>query len=193
MKPTDVLDAWFGAPDTSRYGQASKQWFKKDAEFDAMLQRRFGDVIEQALAGGLDDWTASPLGTLALILLLDQFTRNCFRRTARSFAGDARAVSLAQALVASGGDRTLPTVHHRVFAYLPFEHDERMASQAESVRLFSALYASSRDETVKENLVYAHRHADVIARFGRFPHRNAVLGRETTPEEARWLQKNGGF
>jgi uncharacterized protein (DUF924 family) len=189
----DVLDAWFGAPDSSEFGRPRRQWFKKDAAFDAMLASRFGHVLDQALDGKLAHWSDTPLGKLALIVLLDQFTRNCFRNTPRAFAGDAQALSLARALVLTGDDRMLPSIQHRAFAYMPFEHDETIASQREGVRLFTELYEESRDESIEHSLRYAVRHAAVIERFGRFPHRNAILGRETTMQEAQWLRENGGF
>jgi len=188
-----VLDVWFGAPDSAEYGHARKVWFKKDATFDAMLHERFGALLEDALEGRLASWSATPLGALALIVLLDQFTRNCFRRTPRAFAGDAEALKLARTLVDTGDELTLPTVHHRVFVIMPFEHDETLASQREAVRLHQALFDETGDKDVEDGLKYALRHAEVIERFGRFPHRNDILGRETTVEERAWLKKKGGF
>ena len=188
-----VLDAWFGAPDSAEYGHSRKAWFKKNATFDAMLHERFGALLEEALEGRLASWSETPLGALALIVLLDQFTRNCFRNTPRAFAGDKAALKLARTLVDTRDELTLPTNHHRVFAYMPFEHDETMASQREAVRLFQALSDETGDKDVEDFLQYARRHADVIERFGRFPHRNVILGRETTAEEHAWLKKKGGF
>ncbi|WP_158933889.1 DUF924 family protein [Burkholderia sp. S171] len=188
-----VLDVWFGAPDSAEFGHARKAWFKKDATFDAMLRERFGALIEEALESQLASWSETPLGAVALIVLLDQFTRNCFRNTPRAFAGDDEALRLARMLVKTGHERTLPTIHHRVFAYMPFEHDETLASQREAVRLFQALFDETNDKDVEDFLHYARRHADVIERFGRFPHRNVILGRETTAEEHVWLKKKGGF
>jgi len=188
-----VLDTWFGAPDSAEYGDARKAWFKKNATFDTMLHERFGAVLEEALEGQLASWSETPLGALALIVLLDQFTRNCFRYTPRAFAGDREALRLAHALVDTRDELTLPTIHHRVFAYMPFEHDETMASQREAVRLFQALFDETGDKDVEDFLQYARRHADVIEQFGRFPHRNVILGRETTAEEHAWLKTKGGF
>ena len=188
-----VLDAWFGAPDSAEFGHARKVWFKKDATFDAMLHERFGALLEEALEGRLASWSATPLGALALIVLLDQFTRNCFRETPRAFAGDNEALKLAHKLVDTRGELTLPTIHHRVFVYMPFEHDETLASQHESVRLHQTLFDETGDKDIKDRLKYAHSHAEVIERFGRFPHRNVILGRETTAEEHAWLKKKGGF
>jgi uncharacterized protein (DUF924 family) len=188
-----VLDAWFGAPGSAEFGHARKIWFKKNAVFDAMLHERFGAMLEEALAGELASWSATPPGALALIVLLDQFTRNCFRGTPRAFAGDAEALKLARTLVDTRDELTLPTIHHRVFVYMPFEHDETLESQREAVRLQKALFDETGDKDVASGLKYALRHAEVIERFGRFPHRNAILGRETTVEERAWLAKKGGF
>jgi uncharacterized protein (DUF924 family) len=188
-----VLDTWFGAPDSAEFGHARKVWFKKDVTFDALLNERFGALLEEALEGRLTSWAATPPGTLALIVLLDQFTRNCFRGTPRAFAGDDEALKLARTLVDTRDELTLPTIHHRVFVTMPFEHDEALASQREAVRLLQALFDETGDKDVEDSLDYALRHAEVIARFGRFPHRNVVLGRETTAEERTWLKQKGGF
>jgi uncharacterized protein (DUF924 family) len=188
-----VLDTWFGAPDSAQFGHARKVWFKKDVTFDALLNERFGALLEEALEGRLTSWAATPPGTLALIVLLDQFTRNCFRGTPRAFAGDDEALKLARTLVDTRDELTLPTIHHRVFVTMPFEHDEALASQREAVRLLQALFDETGDKDVEDSLDYALRHAEVIARFGRFPHRNVVLGRETTAEERTWLKQKGGF
>lgn len=183
-----VLDCWFGTPDEPDFGVARKSWFARDAAFDTMLRERFGSLIDAARESRLDDWTATPLGMLALIVVLDQFSRNCHRNTPRAFDGDQKALRTAQQMVASGADRVLPSAHHRAFAYLPFEHDETMASQHESMRLFKQLDAEPGGES---NYRFAVRHAEIIERFGRFPHRNAVLGRVSTAEEADFLRKPG--
>jgi uncharacterized protein (DUF924 family) len=183
-----VLDFWFGAPDDPQHLLPRKQWFTKDEAFDTSIRERFGAVIESAIAGGCAHWAATPTGAVAQIVLLDQFTRNAWRGSARAFAGDTRALAAAQALVADGHDRTLTGVQ-RQFVYLPFEHAEDPAMQSESVRLFAQL---ERDEpAVGELLIWAQRHHDVIERFGRFPHRNAALGRASTPEEIAFLQQPG--
>lgn len=183
-----VLDFWFGAPGSPEHGRDRPEWFRKDAAFDALIRARFGATIEEALAGSLDAWATGPAGTLALIVVLDQFTRNSFRDTPRAFAGDPPARALAQRLVAAGDDLRLPP-WQRAFAYLPFEHAEDLALQHESVRRFEALAAV--DPGQAEGLDYARRHFDVIARFGRFPHRNAILGRVDTAEEAAFLRQPG--
>ncbi|WP_250452037.1 DUF924 family protein [Caballeronia sp. ATUFL_M2_KS44] len=186
----DVLDVWFGAAGSPEFGTERKTWWKKKRAFDAMLAGRFGALLDEAQAGGLRDWERSPLGTLALIVLLDQFSRNCHRHTPRAFAGDARALALAKSLVETGDDLRLPSAFHRAFAYMPFLHDESIESQRESLCLFGKL----KDETgVSSFHESAAEHADVIGRFGRYPHRNRILGRETSPEEASWLAEYGGF
>ena len=192
--PQEVLDFWFGPPDDPGYGQTRSQWFRKDEAFDASIAQRFGTLIEGALVGAIDDWVgtaASPLPALARVIVLDQFTRNAFRGTARAFAGDAMALQTARWLVASGVDRQLTGVQ-RLFAYLPFEHAEDLAHQRTSLQLFEQL---GRDEpTLADLLDWARRHHDVVARFGRFPHRNAALGRVSSPEEIAFLQQPGsGF
>ncbi|SAL36895.1 membrane protein [Caballeronia peredens] len=186
----EILDLWFGAPGSPEFGTERKLWWKKKRTFDSLLTERFAALLETAHAGGLREWERAPLATLALIVLLDQFSRNCFRNTPRAFAGDARALALARSLVERGDDLRLPGAYHRAFAYMPFEHDESMQSQRESVRLFGKL----KDETsVISFYESALEHAEVIGRFGRFPHRNRILGRETTPEEEAWLAEHGGF
>ena len=189
-----VLDFWFGATDDAGHAEPRKAWFTKDAAFDAGIDHRFGALIEQALAGDLDGWITrpiEPLPALALVIVLDQFTRNAFRDTARAFAGDARALQTARAMVASGADRALSGVQ-RGFVYLPFEHAEDLSHQRTAVQLFQQL---AHEEPARADLVHwAQRHHDVVGRFGRFPHRNAALGRASTPEEADFLLTPGsGF
>ena len=190
----EVLAFWFGPPDDSANRQTRPQWFRKDAAFDADIAQRFGALIERALAGGIDDWAAlplAPLPALARVIVLDQFTRNSFRGTARAYAGDAMALQTARALVASGLDRKLTGVQ-RQFVYLPFEHAEDLAHQRTAVQLFEQL---GRDEPDLAGLLeWAQRHHDVVARFGRFPHRNALLGRLSSAEELAYLAEPGsGF
>ena len=190
----EVLDFWFGPPGDPGHARPRAQWFVKDPSFDAEIARRFGPLVERALAGGIDDWLArplQPLPALAYVVVLDQFTRNAWRDSARAFAGDVQALQAARALVASGADRALNGVQ-RQFVYLPFEHDEDRSHQRTSVQLFRQL---ERDEPALTGLVdWAQRHHDIIERFGRFPHRNAVLGRVSTAEEAAFLLTPGsGF
>lgn len=191
-----VLDCWFGAPDTPDFGAERKSWFSRDEAFDTRLRERFGALIDAANDafsdttgdGTLDHWQRTPLGALALIILLDQFSRNCHRHTPRAFAADQKALRIAQRMIATGADRLLPSAHHRAFAYLPFEHDETLASQHESLRLFKQLEAEPGGESYYR---FAVRHAAIIERFGRFPHRNAILGRLSTAEETAFLREPG--
>ena len=183
-----VLDFWFGPPGSAEYGSDRKAWFGKDEAFDAAIRERFGPTIERGLRGELGDWAGSPQAALARIVVLDQFTRNAFRDTPRAFAGDAQALALASALVGERGDEALPGFM-RGFVYLPFEHAEGMAMQDEAVRLFTRLAAA--DPARASMLDYAQRHRSVIERFGRFPHRNEILGRQSTAEEIAFLQQPG--
>jgi uncharacterized protein (DUF924 family) len=182
-RAADVLHFWFGTSDTAR-----DEWFRKDPAFDARIRERFGFLVEQALAGGLADWDVAADTALARVLLLDQFTRNIHRGSPRAFDGDVLALALARSMVARGADQALPPLR-RVFAYLPFEHAEDEAAQRESLRLFRALAAAH--PTLAPYDDYARRHAVVIERFGRFPHRNAILGRASTPEDAAFLREPG--
>lgn len=177
-----ILDFWFGAADAPR-----DEWFRKDAAFDERIRARFGALVERALAGELVAWERAPHTALARILLLDQFTRNIFRDTPRAFAGDAQALVVAEAAVARGFDRALDPLQ-RWFLYLPYEHAEGAAMQRRSLALFEAL---ARETGNAEPLEWARRHADVIFRFGRYPHRNAILGRASTPEEIAFLREPG--
>ena len=184
----DVLDFWFGAPGTAEFGQSRKLWFNGGAALDAQLRERFGTLLDAARSGERDGWAATPLGALALIVVLDQFSRNIHRGTPDAFAADARALAHARAVVAAGWDARLPSGHHRAFAYLPFEHDETPDSQRESVRLCAPL---EDEDGCAGYYDYALRHAEVVERFGRFPHRNAILGRPSKPEETVFLREPG--
>lgn len=188
MSPQEILDFWFGAPGSAEFGSSRAQWFRKDLAFDALIAQRFGATVNAALAGELRDWEATAAGSLARIVVLDQFTRNMFRETPRAFAGDPFALSTAQSILARGDDAMLLPVQ-RTFVYLPFEHAEDLALQQRSVALFSALAAEHA--SLQGNLDYAIRHRDVIQRFGRFPHRNALLGRPSTAEELAFLALPG--
>ena len=183
-----VLDFWFGTPDSARFGAAWDRWFARDDGFDTALRERFGATLAAARRGDCDSWQRSPLGALALVIVLDQFSRNAYRDTPDAFAADARALAAARRLVGRGGDRRLPSAHHRAFAYLPFEHAEAGEAQAESVRLFEALARETGEDSYRD---YALRHAEIVARFGRFPHRNAVLGRESSESERAFLLEPG--
>ena len=185
-----VVHFWFGAPGSPERGKARTAWFRKDDAFDDEIRRRFGEAVEIALAGGLGEWCTNAEGSLARILLLDQFTRNIFRGSARAFAGDQRALATAEEAVARGFDREL-TARERWFMYMPFEHAENVKAQHRSLQLFGALAQEMGDD---DPLVWARKHAEVVFRFGRYPHRNAVLGRPSTPEEEQYLREPGaGF
>jgi len=182
----EVLDYWFGTE-----GAVRTEWFRKDPAFDAEILHRFGRLIDEAVMGGLTDWQRDARSSLARIVLLDQFTRNTQRNRAEAFAGDALALAAARQMVASGQDLSLTPVQ-RGFAYLPFEHAEDLAAQDEAIRLFTALAADAPDQMGL--LDYARRHRTIVERFGRFPHRNAALGRPSTPEEVEFLkQPRSGF
>ena len=184
-QPAEVLAFWFGQPPTEH---PRAEWFRKDPAFDERIRQRFGAALQLALGGGLQHWDLHPEGALARILVLDQFTRNAFRDTPGAFAGDAQALAAARALVAAGGHaRLLPL--QRWFAYLPFEHAEDRAVQGQSLQLFAAL---ARDHpALADAQHWAVKHAEVIERFGRYPHRNALLGRASTPEEEAFLRQPG--
>jgi uncharacterized protein (DUF924 family) len=183
-----VLDFWFGRLGEAHHLQTRPEWFRKDEAFDALITQRFGALIDAGLRGELAPWAQQPQSALALIVLLDQFTRNTRRGTAGMFAGDAQALASARALVERGDDLHLAGVQ-RQFVYLPFEHAETLADQIECLRLFARL---SRDEPALAGLrEWAQKHHDVVARFGRFPHRNAALGRASTAEEIEFLKQPG--
>jgi len=189
--PADILAFWFGCPGEPGYRQPRAEWFRKDAGFDAGIRSRFLPAVEAALAGRLAAWGDDRQGFLALLILLDQFPRNLFRGEAKAFAGDPPARRLAERVLDRSWDKDLSAVE-KLFVYLPFEHSEALADQERSVSLFSALAAGHPG--CDGFLDYAHRHHEVIARFGRFPHRNAALGRPSTPEETSYLAQPGsGF
>jgi uncharacterized protein (DUF924 family) len=182
----EVLEFWFAPAGTAEHGTTRSVWFRKDPAFDAQIWARFGVAIETALTGGFTEWS-SPRGALARILLLDQFTRNSFRDTPRAFAGDALAFATADDAVARGDDGALAPVE-RWFMYMPYVHAESLHAQERSLALFGRL----RDQTgLAEPFEWAERHAGVIRLFGRFPHRNATLGRASTAEEIAFLAAPG--
>ena len=183
-----VLDFWFAAHGEPEHGAVRDLWFRKSFDTDRQINERFGPLIEQALRGELETWAAEPQTALAQIILLDQFTRNSFRDTLRAFAGDKRALAAAMAMVGARHDEQLLPVQ-RVFVYLPFEHAEGIVMQEEALRLFNRLVASAPE--LQNMLDYAQRHHDVVKRFGRFPHRNAILGRHSTTDEIEFLKQPG--
>jgi uncharacterized protein (DUF924 family) len=177
----EVSEFWFGEPPHA----ARAEWFRKDPAFDATIRARFGDTIDAALRGALQHWRGAAQGALALVLVLDQFPRNAFRDTPRAFVGDPAALAAATEAVDAGLDRALDP-YERWFLYLPFEHAEDPAMQQRSLALFTRL----RDDSgVAGPLEWAQRHAAVVRRFGRYPHRNAILGRTSTAEEIEFLQQ----
>ncbi len=185
--PDKILDFWFGPPGSAERDRSRDVWFKGDAGYDAALRDSFLADQQHAAAGALDSWTATPEGSVALLLLLDQLPRNLYRGTPQAFATDARAREIAGITVPRGFDKELPPTW-RWFVYLPFEHSENIGDQARSLALFDALPATAEHDQAKD---YAKQHYDIIKRFGRFPHRNAILGRDSTPEEIEFLKQPG--
>ena len=188
LQATDILSVWFDRlPSESGTGKSRKVWFSQDAAFDHLIQTRWRSPYHQAAAGELDQWQETAEGALALILLLDQAPRHLFRGDPRAFATDAKAVSVAEGSIAQGFDQQVSIVQ-RWFMYLPFEHSESLEHQQRSVELFRPLQA---DPDTQRAYLYAVKHHDVIQRFGRFPHRNQILGRESTSEELEFLKQPG--
>ena len=185
-----LIDFWFGPPDSPTRFEQRDVWFEVDPAFDAQCREQFGALRERAAAGDCADWALEAEPCLALILLLDQFPRNLFRGNAKAFATDAQARDAARAALDHSFDRSLPA-SWRQFIYLPFEHSEDLADQELSVKLAAAL---ARDPPFARALDYAQRHHAIIARFGRFPHRNAALGRVSTRAEEAFLKEaNSSF
>jgi uncharacterized protein (DUF924 family) len=184
---TALIDFWFGPPRSPTRFQQRDVWFKVDPDFDRQCRDLFGTLRERAAAGGCADWAHEAEPCLALILLFDQLPRNLFRGSAQAFATDPEARGVARAALSRGFDRSLPATW-RQFIYLPFEHSEDLADQELSVQLATGL---ARDPAFAGTLDYAKRHHAIVARFGRFPHRNAALGRQSTPEEQAFLKEPG--
>lgn len=182
----EVLTFWFQDP-TGQTTKNRKEWFAKDPKFDQEIRDRFLGLYEQAATGQLNHWPETAPGMLALILVLDQFPRNLFRGDPRAFATDARALALTQTAIARGFDQVLPLIQ-RWFVYLPLMHSEDLAIQQQSVEYFRQL---EQDPETQSCYPYALKHRDVIQQFGRFPHRNAILGRPSTPAEIAFLQQPG--
>ena len=179
MKPDSILHFWFTE-------LTPKHHFAKDAALDETIRTRFGATLEAAARCELFAWRTTPEGRLAEVLVLDQFSRNVYRDTPQAFAQDALALALAQELVASGQDRSLPLAQ-RSFAYMPYMHSESALVHTQAVALFA-------QPGLEDTLRFEQRHQAIIERFGRYPHRNAILGRESTPEELAFLNEPGsGF
>lgn len=176
----EVIRFWFEET-------APQQWFQKNPDFDDLVKQRFFPVYETAREGGCDVWSQDAEGALALCIVLDQFPRHMFRNTPQAFAADEQALSMVAEAIRKGFDQVLEPVK-RGFLYLPFQHSENLAEQERSVKLYTAM----KNEN-PAGYMYALRHHEAIARFGRFPHRNAALGRESTSEELEFLKERDGF
>jgi uncharacterized protein (DUF924 family) len=195
MDSEDVLAFWLGHLDDSGIAPAeiAARWYKKDETFDREVRVRFEVTWHRVRAGEYDTWLATPRGRLAYVIVLDQLSRNMFRNSARAFEGDEQALEAAERGIELGHDRALRG-DERVFLYMPFQHAESLAVQERGV----ALYRAFRDEThgalrehLTENVSFAERHRDIIAQWGRFPHRNGVLGRESSADERDFLEQPG--
>lgn len=176
--PGEILDFWFSP-------EVSKRWFDSTPEFDQGLRQDYEDLWQRARRGELDHWRQSADGCLALVIVLDQFPLNMFRGRARGFATEAQSREVARGALARGFDRELP-VERRAFLYMPFMHSEDSADQELSVELFA-------QPGLEKSYRFAKHHRDIVARFGRFPHRNTVLGRESTAEEIEYLKSKQAF
>ena len=193
--PEAILDYWFGAPGSAAEisQRQSKLWFGKLPEKDRDISERFTPTFNAVIAGALDPWAQSPKGRLALVIVLDQFPHHIHRDTPQAFAQDAKSLALSMAALASGEDKHLTPIE-RVFLYLPLEHAESLARQDLSVAQYQQLAseAMESERTLFDNFLdYAHKHREVVLRFGRFPHRNDILGRPSSPEEITFLKQPG--
>lgn len=176
MQAENITDFWFNEID-------SKMWWKKDLDFDQLINQRFSTVLQSAERGELYNWRTRPQGRLAEIIVLDQFSRNIYRDTAQAFANDAAALVLAQEALRADAHKKLSTTQ-QAFLFMPYMHSESAVMHTIAVQLFSA-------PGLKNNLDFEHKHKAIIDRFGRYPHRNAILGRQSTPEELEFLQQPG--
>lgn len=190
-----ILTFWFGSAvdDAETMKTQSSLWWGGGPELDAEIESRFGALVQEAVAGGLKDWCETPRGTLARTILLDQFTRNIHRGKPEAFSGDPEARRGVLAALDAGTDKHLRAIE-RVFLYMPLEHAEDLAMQERSVAVFTALVAEQPEALaagMKQYVPFAEQHRDIIARFGRFPHRNPILGREPTAAETAYLAEGG--
>lgn len=185
-----VLEFWLGETDEDGLcsEERQKRWWKKDPDFDARVRNRFGELHADVVAGNHEDWRNAPRGLVAYVIVLDQFSRNLFRDDPRMYANDIRATEAAEEGIAKGLDEQLGA-HARFFLYMPFMHCESIEKQHRCVELVEALAAEH--PTLKKNVKYAEQHRDIVERFGRFPHRNEILNRESTAEEIEFLQEPG--
>lgn len=195
-RPKDVLDYWFDEPAATpaELAKKMKRWFRGGPSFDAEIVQRFGADVERAVAGGLEEWLAEPKGWLALVILLDQLTRNVFRGDAKTYAGDARAQKLAREAL-DGGKHAALSIEERNFALMPFVHAEDLALQERAVVEIAKLVADAPEELrpiFAMGVEQSRKYRDIIARFGRFPHRNQIFGRTTTAAEMEFLREFAG-
>ncbi len=195
-KAQEILTYWFGQLN-SETGLAtpekSKIWFGKSVETDRFLTNKYKDLLEEAKLDKLNSWTESPDSTVALIILLDQFSRNIYRDTAEMYAADTQAIQIAKELITAQKDKNLPTAY-RIFTYMPFMHSEKLEDQKQCIELFEKLHQSANPkakEPIANNLKYAIAHHDIIAEYDRFPHRNKILGRTSTAAEIKFLTQPG--
>jgi len=191
----EVLEFWMGPLDDDGLAAAEQRqrWFQKSDDFDREIERRFGERYRAIVAGEHEDWLESPRGRLAYIIVLDQFSRNMFRDSAEMYAADERSLAAALGGIDQGDDDKLRT-HERMFLYMPLMHAEDLAHQRRCEELFQHAAAAHEGEPAKafaNNAGYAERHRVIVERFGRFPHRNAIVGRESTPEEVTFLAEPG--
>jgi len=192
----DILEFWFETPPTNEAGlsRQMQRWFRSDPEIDAAIASRFETHMRAAAQDALGDWAATSRGRLALIILLDQFPRSIYRGTPVAFAQDSRALSLTLTGIAGGLDRELPSLQ-RVFFHMPMQHAESLSTQQQSVERFDELAKNAEAPYLRKALAataeYARLHRDIISQFGRFPHRNAILGRDSTEQEQRYLEESG--
>ena len=179
MKPEQITEFWF-------HKKGPREWFfSKRPELDALIRRKFLKTYEAVVRGETADWRKTPRGRLAEIIVLDQFSRNMFRGTPEMYRYDSLALALAQEAIRVGADKRL-TKNERMFMYLPFEHSESRKIQKQSVKLFKTIWG-------KEWMKYAIDHKRIVGRFGRFPHRNKILGRKSTFAEKKFMQKHKGY
>lgn len=191
-KTQEILNFWFG-PDRDDPLKNQQNWWKKDPSFDREIGERFKKDLEKAAAGKYESWRKDPEACLALIILLDQFSRNIYRGLPKAFSQDPLAQKICLKGLGEGLDQKLPPIY-RVFFYMPLMHAENQELQWLGVKIFKQLSEDSLDhwkETLQNNHKYALQHAQIIERFGRFPHRNVILGRASTPEELEFLKQPG--
>ena len=185
--PGAILDFWFGRKGDKGYGEFRDEWFQQDTEFDERIRDLFLEDYERAVRGEYDDWQEKPQSCLALVILLDQFPRNLFRGDRQTYATDNAALEVSREAVQKGIDQKLPPFQRHLL-YMPFMHSEDAGDQRRSIELFRKLAAADAGPDIME---FAEGHQDTVERFGRFPHRNVLLGRSSTPGEVEFLGRSG--